>query len=106
MKSDKALRTIGEAAKILEVPTHVIRFWEENFSRLKPVKYNGRRYYSSDNIRLLKEIKDLLYNQGYSVKGAALYLKSPISKIELPSLEDTMNKLIQARDRLTALLNQ
>ena len=106
MKSDKALRTIGEAAKILEVPTHVIRFWEENFSRLKPVKYNGRRYYSSDKIRLLKEIKDLLYNQGYSVKGAALYLKSPISKIELPSLEDTMNKLIQARDRLTALLNQ
>ena len=106
MKADKALRTIGEAAKILTVPTHVIRFWEENFSKLKPVKYNGRRYYSADNINLLKEIKDLLYNQGYSVKGAALYLKSPISKIELPSLEDTMAKLIQARDRLSALLNQ
>ncbi len=106
MKADKALRTIGEAAKILAVPTHVIRFWEENFSRLRPVKYNGRRYYSADNINLLREIKDLLYNQGYSVKGAALYLKSPISKIEVPSLEETMNKLIQARDRLIALLNQ
>lgn len=106
MKSDKALRTIGEVAKILAVPTHVIRFWEKNFPRLKPVKYNGRRYYSADNIHLLKEIKDLLYNQGYSVKGAALYLKSPISKIALPSLEDTMSKLIQARDRLVTLLNQ
>lgn len=104
MKAEKALRTIGEVAEILSVPSHVVRFWEENFSKLKPVKYNGRRYYSTENIKLLKEIKDLLYNQGYSIKGANLYLKSPVSKIKLPSLEDTMTRLIQARDKLSALL--
>lgn len=104
MKSEKALRTIGEVSKILSVPNHVLRFWEESFSRLKPVKYNGRRYYSQKDIILLKEIKDLLYNQEYSIKGAAIYLKSPISKVDIPSLEDTMEKLIQARDKLSQLL--
>lgn len=104
MKAEKALRTIGEVSKILSVPNHVIRFWEENFSKLKPVKYNGRRYYSQKDINLLKRIKDLLYNQGYSIKGAAIYLKSPISKVELPSLEETMEKLIAARDKLSQLL--
>lgn len=105
MKAEKALRTIGEVSKILSVPNHVIRFWEENFSQLKPVKYNGRRYYSQKDIKILKRIKDLLYNQEYSIKGAAIYLKSPISKVELPSLEETMEKLIKARDKLIQLLN-
>jgi DNA-binding transcriptional MerR regulator len=104
-KSDNALRTIGEVSEMLAVPDHVLRFWEENFTKLKPKKYNGRRYYSAKDIELLEKIKDLLYNQGYSVKAAAIYLKSPLSKIELPSLEDTMQKLIAARDKLTALLN-
>lgn len=104
LKSENALRTIGEVAQILSVPTHVIRFWEENFSKLKPVKYNNRRYYSKENIKLLKQIKDLLYNQGYSLKGAAIYIKSPISKITAPLLEETMHKLIKARDRLSSLL--
>ncbi len=105
MKAEKALRTIGEVSKILSVPSHVIRFWEENFPQLKPVKYNGRRYYSQKDINLLKKIKDLLYNQEYSIKGAAVYLKSPISKLEIPSLEETMEKLIKAREKLNQLLN-
>ena len=103
-KAENALRTIGEVAEMLSVPSHVLRFWEENFSKLKPIKYNGRRYYSAKNIDLLKEIKDLLYNQGYSVKGAALYLKSPLSKIDIPSLEETMERLIRARDKLSKMI--
>lgn len=103
-KSGSALRTIGEVSKIVDLPSYVIRFWEGSFSKLKPLKYNNRRYYTLQNIELLKQIKDLLYNKGYTIKGAAVYINSPISKVSFPSLEETMSKLINARNRLSDLL--
>ena len=65
-KSYMAFRTISEAATLLEVPTHVLRFWETKFSQIKPIKRGGgRRYYRPEDIELLKGIKYLLYNIYY-----------------------------------------
>lgn len=70
-KSPNALRTISEAADLLDVPQHVLRFWETKFSHIKPLKRNGgRRYYRPADIEVLQQIKFLLYRQGYTIKGA------------------------------------
>ena len=70
-KSPTALRTISEASEILDVPQHVLRFWETKFAQIKPLKRNGgRRFYRPQDIDILQQIKHLLYNQGYTIKGA------------------------------------
>ena len=71
MKEPDALKTIGEVSKILEVPSHVIRFWEKKFFSLNPIQKNkGRRYYSTQDVALLMKIKKLLYDEQSSIKGA------------------------------------
>ncbi len=70
-KSANALRTISEASEALDVPQHVLRFWETKFSQIKPLKRNGgRRFYRPQDLEILAQIKHLLYNQGYTIKGA------------------------------------
>ena len=70
-KSPSALRTISEAADMLDVPQHVLRFWETKFAQIKPLKRNGgRRFYRPEDIAVLQQIKHLLYKQGYTIKGA------------------------------------
>ena len=70
-KSPTALRTISEASEMLDVPQHVLRFWETKFSQIKPLKRNGgRRFYRPQDIDVLAQIKHLLYSQGYTIKGA------------------------------------
>ncbi len=70
-KSPNALRTISEAADLIDVPQHVLRFWETKFSQIKPLKRNGgRRFYRPADIEVLQQIKFLLYRQGYTIKGA------------------------------------
>ena len=69
-KSASAFRTISEASKHLDVPQHVLRFWETKFTQVKPMKRaGGRRYYRPEDILLLEGIRDLLYDQGYTIKG-------------------------------------
>lgn len=75
-KSAGALRTIKEAADELDVPQHVLRFWETRFSQIRPMKRaGGRRYYRPDDVALLKGIKRLLHGQGYTIKGAQRVLR-------------------------------
>ncbi len=70
-KSPNALRTISEAADLLDVPQHVLRFWETKFNQIKPLKRNGgRRFYRPQDLDVLQQIKHLLYSQGYTIKGA------------------------------------
>ncbi len=69
-KSPQAFRTISEAADELNVPQHVLRFWETKFPVLRPMKRaGGRRYYRPADLVLLRRIADLLYTQGYTIKG-------------------------------------
>ena len=70
-KGPSAFRTIGEASEELGVPQHVLRFWETKFSQLKPLKRaGGRRYYRPEDMELLTRIRDLLYQDGFTIKGA------------------------------------
>ncbi len=75
-KSPDAFRTISEVAEDLDVPQHVLRFWETRFNHIKPLKRGGgRRYYRPDDIDLLKGIRQLLYGEGYTIKGVQRILK-------------------------------
>ena len=75
-KSPDAFRTISEAAEELDVPQHVLRFWETRFSQIKPMKRaGGRRYYRPVDIELLKGIRSLLYKEGYTIRGVQKILK-------------------------------
>ena len=69
-KSESAFRTIGEVAESLDVPAHVLRFWESKFPQLKPLKRGGgRRYYRPEDIMLLRRIRQCLYQEGYTIRG-------------------------------------
>ena len=69
-KSASAFRTIGEVADDLDLPTHVLRFWESKFPQLKPLKRGGgRRYYRPEDILLLRRIRQCLYQDGYTIRG-------------------------------------
>jgi len=75
-KSPDAFRTISEVAEDLDVPQHVLRFWETRFNHIKPLKRGGgRRYYRPDDVDLLKGIRHLLYGEGYTIKGVQRILK-------------------------------
>jgi DNA-binding transcriptional MerR regulator len=75
-KAPNAFRTISEVADELHIPQHVLRFWETKFSQVKPLKRGGgRRYYRPDDIALLRRISDLLYIQGYTIKGVQRLLR-------------------------------
>src|SRR5580658_3379729 len=75
-KSPDAFRTISEAAEDLDLPQHVLRFWETRFPQIKPLKRGGgRRYYRPEDVELLRAIKRLLYGEGYTIKGVQKLLK-------------------------------
>src|SRR6201988_3061654 len=75
-KSAEAFRTISEVAADLDVPQHVLRFWESRFAQIRPVKRaGGRRYYRPEDIDLLKGIRALLYSDGLTVRGVQKVLK-------------------------------
>ncbi len=75
-KSAAAFRTISEVSQDLEVPQHVLRFWETKFAQVRPLKRGGgRRYYRPDDIELLRRIRNLLYTDGYTIKGVQKLLR-------------------------------
>jgi len=69
-KSPTAFRTISEVSEELDVPQHVLRFWETKFAQVRPMKRGGgRRYYRPEDVRMLQRIRELLYRDGYTIKG-------------------------------------
>lgn len=75
-KAPQAFRTISEVSETLDVPQHVLRFWEGKFTQIKPLKRaGGRRYYRPDDIELLRGIRALLYAEGYTIKGVQKLLR-------------------------------
>lgn len=75
-KSPDAFRTISEVAEDLDIPQHVLRFWETRFPQIRPLKRGGgRRYYRPDDVLLLQGIRRLLYGEGYTIKGVLRILK-------------------------------
>jgi DNA-binding transcriptional MerR regulator len=75
-KSPDAFRTISEVADEIEVPQHVLRFWESRFAQIKPMKRGGgRRYYRPDDVDLLRGVRHLLYGEGYTIRGVQRILR-------------------------------
>lgn len=75
-KSAAAFRTISEVASELDVPSHVLRFWETKFNQIRPLKRGGgRRYYRPEDVALLRRIRELLYRDGYTIKGVQKLLR-------------------------------
>jgi DNA-binding transcriptional MerR regulator len=87
-KSAQAFRTISEVATELDVPQHVLRFWESKFSQVRPLKRGGgRRYYRPEDIDLLRRIRSLLYDDGYTIKGVQRLLKEGRGRLPAQRLD-------------------
>ena len=85
-KDPEALRTIGEVAKALGIRQHVLRYWEEQFPMLSPLKRGGgRRYYRADDVRMVEAIDRLVHREGYTLKGAKMALQGGAAKAMAPS---------------------
>ena len=81
---DKIYFTIGEASKLCVLEQHVLRYWEQEFSQLKPVKRQGnRRYYQRKDILFIRKIKHLLYNEGFTIEGARSKLTAEESPLPI-----------------------
>jgi DNA-binding transcriptional MerR regulator len=89
-KSATAFRTISEVSGELDVPQHVLRFWESKFNQLRPLKRGGgRRYYRPEDIALLRRIRDLLYAEGYTIRGVQkLFREQSVSPAKLARAEE------------------
>ena len=110
-KSDRAYKTIGEVAKILnlksnkkgELPTHVIRFWETQFKQIKPKILNSnRRYYDENCINLLKKVKFLLKEQGMTINGVKKVLNG-VQSLELDEMANNSIKADNLRNKLVKI---
>ncbi len=118
-KAPDALRTIGELAKAIGIRQHVLRYWEEQFPMLKPLKRSGgRRYYRLEDVAMVESIDRLVHKEGYTLKGAKVVLSGKGAKAEpappapvaapsvaaMPSGGVAINSLVEIRDRLAAAL--
>lgn len=123
-KSATAFRTISEVSQDLEVPQHVLRFWETKFPQVRPLKRGGgRRYYRPEDVDLLRRIRDLLYGEGYTIKGVQRLLRDsggkqagspssamreeaaaasagPLSDDQRKTLQQLLGELTELRDML------
>jgi DNA-binding transcriptional MerR regulator len=83
--------TIGEVSDLCAVKPHVLRYWEQEFAQLKPVKRRGnRRYYQHHEVLLIRRIRDLLYEQGFTINGARHRLESEMPVVSTRTLDPTM----------------
>ncbi len=107
-KAPDALRTIGEVTKALGIPQHVLRYWEQQFPMLRPVKRSGgRRYYRTEDIALLGQIDRMVHREGYTLRGARQLLtgKRAAGKAVRESARSPDADLAWIRARLAAALD-
>ena len=109
-KAPDALRTIGEVAAALDIRQHVLRYWEEQFPMLRPVKRSGgRRYYRPEDVRLVATIDRLVHREGYTLRGARQALSRSTGRDALPAREPAAASVTlppEARGRLRAIRNR
>ena len=117
-KANDAFKTISEVSALLDVPQHVLRFWESKFFNLRPLKRSGgRRYYRPNDVAVLRRIRQLLYVDGFTIKGAQKLVRSKASATKPDALiiassasgEDlaaAMAILNDVKSRLAALKQQ
>lgn len=118
-KSPGAFRTISEVAEDLDLPAHVLRFWETKFAQVRPLKRGGgRRYYRPEDVQLLSHIRSLLYDEGYTIKGVQKLMRegnlkksdlapspSDMASFEVNSLKAELQDAIDELEALRAEIN-
>ncbi len=102
-KSPTAFRTISEVSDHLEVPQHVLRFWETKFNQVRPMKRGGgRRYYRPEDVELLRRIRKLLYADGYTIKGVQKLLREGSVKLDrskaAPQTEEVPEPVVETEE--------
>ena len=107
-KSPGAFRTISEVASELEVPQHVLRFWEGKFTQVRPLKRGGgRRYYRPEDVELLRRIRRLLYNEGYTIRGVQKVLREGPKRRDATAAEGDNGSLgAEQRQALEGVLDE
>ena len=102
MKSPQAFRTISEVSNDVNIPAHVLRFWETKFPNINPLKRSGnRRYYRPEDVKLIIKIKTLLYDNGYTVKGVQKLLKEKNNKNnEINNIEEKLSSILKDIDNI------
>lgn len=108
---------IGEVSDLCQVKPHVLRYWEQEFPQLKPVKRRGnRRYYQNEDVLMVRRIRSLLYDQGFTIVGARQRLRDPLRELPLQNSAQTApvqkavpaarrhSEISQVRDELESLL--
>ncbi|MCW7551481.1 MerR family transcriptional regulator [Endozoicomonas gorgoniicola] len=86
--------TIGEVSELCQVKSHVLRYWEQEFSKLKPVRRGNRRYYRRQDVLLIRQIRSLLYEQRYTIDGARAYLKGEALKQDSSKYRQLIRQMI------------
>lgn len=112
-KAQDAYKTINEVSELLDVPQHVLRFWEKKFDQISPCKINGRRYYTKTDIDLISNIKFLLYSKGFTIPGVVAYLAEgkdsyakTLSADSVAALENLREGILSIKARLKSALEE
>ncbi len=99
--------TIGEVAELCEVKPHVLRYWEQEFPQLKPVKRRGnRRYYQRHDVLLIRQIRSLLYDEGFTIGGARQRLEGEGAKNDISRSQQIIRQTLVELEELLSLLKR
>ncbi|QEQ97326.1 MerR family transcriptional regulator [Neptunomonas concharum] len=96
--------TIGEVATLCDVKAHVLRYWEQEFDQIKPVKRNNRRYYQQQDVLIIRQIKSLLHDQGYTISGAKQWLVGDQSVDESARYKQLLKQTISELEEILKTL--
>lgn len=104
---NKRYFTIGEVSDLCQVKPHVLRYWEQEFPQLKPVKRRGnRRYYQRHDVILIRQIRSLLYDQGYTIGGARLQLSGETAKEDTSQSQQIVKQVRQELEEILQILKR
>ncbi len=99
--------TIGEVAELCDVKPHVLRYWEQEFPQLKPVKRRGnRRYYQRHDVLLIRQIRSLLYDEGFTIGGARRHLEGEGAKYDINQSQQIIRQTLVELEELLTLLKR
>lgn len=98
--------TIGEVAELCDVKTHVLRYWEQEFEQITPVKRSNRRYYQRQDIIIIRQVKSLLHDQGYTISGAKQWLKGDKGSEESDRYKQVIRQTINELDEILLSLKK
>ncbi|KAA0875001.1 MerR family transcriptional regulator [Nitrincola tapanii] len=96
--------TIGEAAELCDLKPHVLRYWEQEFPQIQPVKRNNRRYYQRQDLLLIRQIRSLLYEQGFTITGARQWLGGNEASEDAERYQQLIRQTINELNDLLKLL--